>query len=564
MAIKQRVFLILLLLHFFSLYSQENLKKDYWYANAVIYNMEIAVFFDSDGDGTGDFQGAIQKLDYLKSLGIDAIWLAPIMPSPGEDDGYDVVDFYGINPKYGSAGDFSEFVYQAKIRGMKIIMDLPLNHTSTKHPWFQEARKHEDSPYRDWYIWSEDLPENWDEGMVFPGVEESTWSYDEEAKAYYFHRFYNFQADLNYTHPPVKEEAKKIIGFWLGQQIDGFRLDAVPFILEQQVNGHTETVTDFDFLEEIRMFSQWRRGDVALLGEANVLPSENANYFGGKGNGLHMMFNFYVNQHLFLALAARDIQVLANALQATKEVPDNAQWANFLRNHDELDLGRLSDQQRELVFQQFGPDKNMQLYDRGIRRRLAPMLDNRKQLELAYSLMFSLPGTPVIRYGDEIGMGDDLTLEERIAVRTPMQWTNDKNAGFTTADEPFRPLIDEGPYSYNAINVRDQLLNDNSLLNWTREMIRLRKNCPEIGLGEWEILNTESQYVLAISYKHEDDTIIVLHNFSDTPQEIILETEVTHVFLDLMEPNQDLHPQDDTLKVSMEPFGYKWYRANIP
>lgn len=543
--------------------SGRDISEDLWFKNSLIYNVEVATFKDSDGDGMGDFQGLIQKLDYLKALGVDAVWLSPFQPSPGLDDGYDVEDHYGVNPKYGTPGDLDDFLYQAEKRGIQVLMDVVLNHTSDQHPWFQEARKDPDSPYRSWYLWSKERPEGWNEGMVFPGVQEATWTLDEEAGEYYYHRFYEFQPDLNFEHPQVRQEAKKILGYWTRQGLSGYRLDAVPFIIELPETEREEPMHDFDWLYELRRFVQWRKGDAVILGEANVLPDETKDYFGEEGEGMHMMFNFYVNQHLFLALASGEPQALINALQATKDIPKASQWAHFLRNHDELDLGRLSEQQRELVYQKFGPEEDMQLYERGIRRRLAPMLNNRPMLEMAYSLMFSLPGTPVFRYGDEIGMGDDLSLPERIAVRTPMQWTDEKNAGFSTAEETFRPVIDEGEYGYKKVNVAAQYRDDQYFLNWMINLIKLRKSCPEIGLGDWEVLKTNSANSLAIRYSHQGQSVVVVHNFAEDPQEVQLETqEKEETWFDLVDQERDIKSQENTVTLSLEGYGYRWYKVD--
>ena len=494
-------------------------KENFWYKNSVIYNLEVGVFKDSDGDGRGDFNGLIQKLDYLKMLGIDAIWLAPFQPSPGEDDGYDVADFYGVDEKLGSSGDFAEFMHQANKRGIRVIMDLVINHTSDQHPWFKNSRESKTSKYRDWYVWSKERPKDADKGMVFPGVQKEVWTIDKKTNEFYYHRFYNFQPDLNFANPEVMQESQRIIGYWLNQGIAGFRLDAVPFIIEVPKTGSEKPKLDFDFLTDMRQFAQSRKADAAILGEANVTPEDNQNYFGKNGEGIQMMFNFFANQNLFYALATGDLKPFFTAIEQTKKKPEASQWANFLRNHDEIDLGRLTEKQRNEVYKKFGPDTTMQLYDRGIRRRLAPMLsNNRKHMELAYSLLYSLPGAPVIRYGEELGMGDDLNLKERLSVRTPMQWTDEKNAGFTTADTAFRPVINKGDYGFQKLNVAVQTRDQASLLNWNARMIRLRKSCPEIGLGDYELLDAGSPEVLAIRYDYNGESLVILHKFSDKPR----------------------------------------------
>ena len=536
---------------------------DLWYKNTVIYSLDLETFMDANGDGVGDFAGLIRRLDYLQSLGIGVIWLAPFQPTPNRDNGYDISDFYGVDPRHGSSGDFVEFMHEAKKRGIKVIIDLVVNHTSTDHPWFQEARSNPESAYRNWYIWSKERPENWKSGVVFPGVQEATWTYDKRARAYYYHRFYHHQPDLNMDNPEVRREIRRIIGYWLELGVAGFRVDAVPFVIESTIPGEPQGDLHFEYLSEIRSFTQWRVGDAILLGEANVLPEETKEYFGPEGNGIHMMFNFYVNQHLFYALATGDIEPLVAALEATKELPLTAQWAQFLRNHDELDLGRLTDEQRAQVFARFGPAKEMQLYDRGIRRRLAPMLGNRRHLELAYSLMFSLPGTPVMRYGDEIGMGDDLTLPERDAVRTPMQWADEPQAGFSTAEQTIHPLVDQGVYSYARVNVEAQRRDHESLLNWTGRMIRLRQECPEIGWGNWEILPTENPHTLAMCYDWRGNCVIVVHNFDEQTHEVALKPDVEGgaKLVDLINEGESIANDDGVHHIALDAYGYRWYRV---
>src|SRR6185369_9245708 len=381
---------------------------DLWYKNAVVYCLDVKTFQDSNGDGVGDFEGLARRLAYLSGIGVGAIWLLPFYPSPRRDNGYDITDYYGVDPQMGSLGDFVDFTHEARKHGIRVLVDLVVNHTSDQHPWFKAAVKDPGSPYRDWYIWSKRKPKDAEKGMVFPGVQSSTWTYHPKAKAYYFHRFYDFQPDLNTDHPQVQEEIRRIMGFWLQLGVSGFRMDAVPFVIQKKgpIANHPE---QFHILQDLRSFLQWRTGDAIILGEANVLPREDRQYFGDEADRMHMMFNFQVNQSVFYALASADVRPLVKALERTRVRPETSQWAHFLRNNDELDLGRLTEEQRQTVFSEFGPDKTMQLYDRGIRRRLAPMFNgDRRRLELAYSLLFTLPGTPVLRYGDELGMGDDL------------------------------------------------------------------------------------------------------------------------------------------------------------
>lgn len=535
--------------------------EDLWYKNAVIYSLDLETFMDLNGDGVGDFNGLIRRLDYLHSLGVDAVWLAPFQKTPNRDNGYDVSDYFTVDARHGDGGDFVEFMHQAEKRGIKVLMDLVVNHTSDEHPWFQEARDPE-SDKHDWYVWSEERPENWQDGMVFPGHQESTWTYDRKARKYYFHRFYDFQPDLNVDNPRVRVEIQRIIGFWLQLGVKGFRVDAVPFMIESLDPSNGEAEHRFRYLTEFRTFLQWRSGDAILLGEANVPPEENHRYFGDeRGDRVHMMFNFFVNQHLFYALATGEVETLAEAIRATVDIPSGAQWAHFLRNHDELDLGRLSEEQRQRVFDRFAPEEHMQLYGRGIRRRLAPMLGDRRHEELAYSMMFALPGTPVIRYGDELGMGDNLELDQRKAVRTPMQWDNAPNAGFSVADELIHPVIEEGVWSYEHVNVAAQRRNPNSLLNWTAKMIRLRKESPEIGWGKCTVLETGSPHVLALRHDWRGNSVLVLHNFAERPEEIRITPDVDGAErLSNLITEEELHGEDGTHTIPLDAYGYRWYR----
>jgi maltose alpha-D-glucosyltransferase/alpha-amylase len=536
--------------------------EDLWYKNTIIYSLDVETFMDANGDGIGDFEGLMRRLDYLDSIGVETIWLAPFYASPNRDNGYDVSDYYAVDPRHGSNGDFVEFMHQANERGIKVILDLVVNHTSNEHLWFQEARRDPGSQHHDWYVWSKKKPPGWNKGMVFPGVQDATWSCDRKAKAWYYHRFYDFQPDLNMDNPAVRTEVRRIMGYWLQLGVAGFRVDAVPFVIESTHAGK-KSVQHFEYLAEMREFLQWRCGDAILLGEANVLPAENKKYFGNGGEGIHMMFNFFVNQHLFYALASGDTEPLAKALVATRCESQSAQWAQFLRNHDELDLGRLTKKQRETVFARFGPEKEMQLYDRGVRRRLAPMLGERAQIELAYSLLFSLPGTPVLRYGDEIGMGDDLALKERNAVRTPMPWSNGPQAGFSTCARTIRPVLSRGPFGYKTVNVEAQRREDESLLNWMAAMIRLRKECPEIGWGEWSLVETHAPGVLGLHYSWKGNALVILHNFSSKPREVRLRLKDDRAaILTNLRHNDESRADDNRQhRIAVEAYGYRWYRV---
>jgi maltose alpha-D-glucosyltransferase / alpha-amylase len=540
--------------------------NDLWYKNAVVYCLSVGTYMDANGDGIGDFQGLMRRLDYLHGLGITAVWLMPFQPSPGKDDGYDVSDYYGVNPAYGTLGDFVEFTHAAKQRGIRVLIDLVVNHTSDQHRWFREARRDPKSKFRDWYVWSDHKPANAGKGMVFPGVQKSTWSYDKDAKAWYFHRFYDFQPDLNTSNLEVQAEILKIMGFWIQLGVSGFRMDAVPFIISTKGPKVTKPVEQYDMLRTLREFLQWRQGDSIILAEANVLPDTDMEYFGDDGDRMHMMFNFQVNQNLFYAMAAIDKRPLVKALKATRTRPATAQWGMFMRNHDELDLGRLTKAQRQKVFDAFGPDKDMQLYDRGIRRRLAPMLNgDRRRLELAYSLMFTLPGTPVIRYGDELGMGDNLDLPERVCARTPMQWSSEPHGGFTRSDKPVVPVIDTGAYGFEHLNAAVQRRDPNSMLNWSERIIRMRKEVPEIGWGDFTVIDTRDDAVLVIRYDWRNNSVLFVHNLDDKPREINfavgLKNDSDKLLVNLLTEDHSSTHDDGHHHLLIEAFGYRWYRV---
>jgi maltose alpha-D-glucosyltransferase / alpha-amylase len=539
-----------------------------WYTEAVVYSLDVETYADSDGDGCGDLQGLIGRLDYLSRLGVTCLWLSPIHPSPGRDDGYDVTDFYGVDPRLGSLGDFSELLYRANNRGIKVILDLVVNHTSDEHPWFKHAVYSPDSPYRDWYVWSAEEPPDRRQGMVFPGEQAETWTWHEQAGAWYYHRFYDFQPDLNFANPEVREEAKKIIGFWLQLGVAGFRIDAMPFIIELTPPGGGEAPKDMDFITELRQHVQWRRGDAMLLAEANVEPDQLRWYFtdsGGSHSRLHMLFDFMLNSRLALALAREDPEPIVEALRDTPKLPDGGQWATFLRNHDEIDLSRLTAEQRGDVMAAFGPEPDMRLYERGIRRRLAPMLNgDRRRLELAYSLQFTLRGTPVLRYGDEIGMGEDLSLPGRNAIRTPMQWTSGPNAGFSAApaSSVVRPVISGGDFGYETVNVTAQRHDPSSLLSWFERMIYTLRESPEIGCGTCSHVDSPApRGVLAHRADGATGSMLFLHNLRDEPCTVDLSqlageaSEPDEVFAD-----REYKPPDRFENLELDGYGYRWIR----
>ncbi len=536
---------------------------NYWYKDAIIYSMDVENYRDNNGDGIGDFQGLKEKLSYIAGLGFNCIWLMPFFPSPNLDDGYDVSDYYNVDPRFGTLGDFVDFMKAAEELGIRIITDLVINHTSIEHPWFQSARSDPNSYYRDFYNWSTNKPDGADKGMVFPGVQTTTWTFDKQAKAYYFHRFYEHQPDLNMENPKVREEIKKIMGFWLELGVSGFRVDAAPFILEMKTID--EGVADpFAYFREFREFLSWRKGDAILLAEANVTMDRIGEYFGD-GTRMHMLFNFMLNQHVFLALVRQNAQPIMEAIHLPPPIYPTCQWANFLRNHDEIDLGRLSDGQRKEVYKALGPQKTMQLYDRGIRRRMAPMFNgDQARLRLAYSLMLSLPGTPVIYYGDELGMGEDLKLKERLAVRTTMQWNSERHGGFSDAHENklTEPTVTTGPFAYDKLNVEQAQRDPNSLLNWMEHTIRLRRETPEFGRGTWSMIETRDEAVFAHCCSHEGGTVVAVHNLSAKPRKVTLDLteQVPDKVVDVLSDVPYPALTKGAFRFTINGFGYRWMR----
>jgi len=537
-----------------------------WYSEAVVYCLDVDTFADSNTDGIGDLPGLIGRLDYLARLGVTCLWLHPIHPSPRRDDGYDATDFYNVDPRFGTLGDFAELLHQANNLGIRVIIDLVINHVSDEHPWFQSARSDPDSPYRDWFVWSETEPADRYQGMVFPGEQPETWTFDETAGLWYYHRFYDFQPDLNMANPDVRAEVKKVMAFWLQLGVSGFRIDAVPFIIELTVPGESESPKDFEFLTELREHAAWRRGDALLLAEANVEPANLVTYFGdsnGSGNRINMLFDFMLNGRLVLALARQDPEPIIEALRDTPALPRGGQWATFLRNHDEIDLSRLTAEQREEVFAVFGPDPEMRLYDRGIRRRLAPMLGgDERRLKLAYSLQFTLRGTPVLRYGEEIGMGDDLSLPGRQAIRTPMQWSSAAGAGFSAAPELVRPVISRGNYRYHKVNVTDQRGDPDSLLIWFERMIRTLRESPEVGTGSCQHVDVPlPPGVLAHRADAASGCMLFLHNLGTQPAVV----DLGHLAAEADHPNdvftdREYEPVGKLDALEIDGYGYRWIR----
>ncbi|MEG4046222.1 alpha-amylase family protein [Microcoleus sp. Pol17_C1] len=538
--------------------------KDLWYKNAIVYSLDVETFMDSDGDGVGDFQGLINRLDYLSALGITCLWLLPFYPSPNRDNGYDVMDYYNIDPRLGTLGDFVEFMHQARERGIRVLIDLVVNHTSNQHPWFVAAKSDKNSKYRDYYVWSENPPKTDPELLVFPDAEDSIWEYDEQANAYYLHHFYKEQPDLNIANPAVREEICKIMGFWLELGVSGFRIDAVPFLIKGIGIEGADPESLRGFLEEMREFVSSRQGDAVLLAEANVDREQIPIYFD-KGDRMHILFNFLLNQHLFLALARQESTALREGLKTLPDIPAICQWLNFVRHHDELTLDRITSSEREEIFAAFAPDETMQIFGRGIRRRLPPMMGgDRRRIELVYSLLFTLPGTPMLRYGEEIGMGDDLSLEGRDSVRTVMQWSDAANGGFSTAatDTLARPAIAHGEYGYKQVNVVAAQRDPASLINWMERAISIRKQCPEWGRGKWHILETDSPSVLAHCCDWQGRTVIAVHNLADKPCTATLKFHEYTPLFDLFGDRLYESLGADSPSIPLEPYGYRWFRAN--
>jgi maltose alpha-D-glucosyltransferase/alpha-amylase len=530
---------------------------DRWYRDALIYEVSVRAFSDENGDGIGDFRGLTRRLDYVAGLGVTAVWLLPFQPSPGRDDGYDITNHYGVDPAFGDLGDFVRFVEHARDRGLRVLIDLVLNHTSNEHPWFQAARQG-DPRFRDYYVWSDSRPADAEKGIVFPGVQKTTWSYDRTAGRYYFHRFYDFQPDLDIANPAVRDEMEKIIGFWVNLGISGFRVDAVPFLIEPVSATDTAPGPRFDWMGSFRSYLSWRAGDAVLLGEANVERDQIQDYFGR--GGMHLLFNFVANQHLWLSLAREEAAPLVGALRETAGIPEADRWANFLRNNDELDLGRLSEEDRRFVFKRFAPSERMQLYDRGPRRRLAPMLGgDRRRIELAFALLLALPGTPVLFYGDEIGMGDDLRLQERDAVRTPMQWSSARNGGFSTAPRAalVLPVISRGAFGYRKVNVADQHRDPGSLLAFVRRAFRVRRELRELTGGEWEAVRVSEPSVLALRYRAGGSLLLAFHNLGRSP--VRAHGLDTDGLVDEL-ANRD-YPLAKRSGLELDGYGFRWLRS---
>ncbi|MEU8193712.1 alpha-amylase family protein [Microbispora amethystogenes] len=547
-----------------------SMTSDLWWKNAVVYCLDIETFADGNGDGIGDFRGAIQRIDHLDRMGVTCIWLMPFFPTPDKDDGYDITDFYSVDPRLGTLGDFVEFMRVARDRGIRVIADLVVNHTSDQHPWFKDARSSRNSRYRDWYIWS-DKPEPDDpEGVVFPDKEDSLWEYDEKTEQYYYHRFYRFQPDLNTANPEVQDEISRILGFWMELGLSGFRVDAVPFLIEQVTNNGDDLPDPHEFFACLRAFLSRRDGSAILLGEVNLPYPDLVKYFGNDlGDELTMCFDFISMQRTYLSLARKDARPLAAALRERPNPPRDSQWATFMRNHDELTLDKLSDSEREEIFAAFGPDKDMQVFGRGLRRRLPTMLGgDLERIKMVYSLLFSLPGTPVLFYGEEIGMGENLELEGRLAVRTPMQWTPHRNGGFSEADPAKVGLpITKGDFGPEKVNVSAQERDPDSLLAWITRLIRHYRDCPEFAWGKYTVLDTGVDAVFAHRADCDGETVVAVHNLGDAEAEVELTLEgldSSKVLTDLLVDGRIEIGDSGRVSFPMGRYGCRWFRASTP
>lgn len=527
------------------------MNQNLWYKNAVFYQISVRSFKDSNGDGRGDLHGIVEKLDYLQTLGVNCIWLMPIYPSPLNDDGYDIADYCKVDEAYGSLDDLKELIKSAHEHNIRIVMDLVLNHTSDEHPWFKASRSDKNSPYRDYYVWSDTNEKYKDARIIFIDTETSNWAYDEKTGQYYWHRFYASQPDLNFDNPKVQEEMLNVARFWLDLGIDGFRADAVPYLFEREGTNCENLPETHTYLKKLRAFIDEHYPGRILLCEANQYPKEVRLYFGN-GDEFHMGFHFPIMPRIYMALKKENFVDIKEIMQRTPPIPENCQWCTFLRNHDELTLEMVTPEERNWMWEQYAPDPRMKS-NLGIRRRLAPLLDNdHKKIELANSLLFTLPGSPIVYYGDEIGMGENLDLPDRNGVRTPMQWDNSLNAGFSTGKTSSEFV--KGELSYEHINVASQINDLDSLFNSMKRMIAVRKKHAAFGSSNMEWVETGNQTVAVYLREYEDDTILILNNLSSFRQTLKLPIEYQKLYIDLFAGNSHIFNDELTL----QPYSYLW------
>jgi maltose alpha-D-glucosyltransferase/alpha-amylase len=499
-------------------------REPLWFKRAVFYEIHTRGFFDANGDGSGDFRGLTEKLDYLQWLGVDCIWLLPFYRSPLRDGGYDIADFTAVNPEYGVVDDVKVFIDAAHSRRIRVIADLVMNHTSSDHPWFQEARSDPASPKRDWYVWADNNEGYPDARIIFTDTESSNWTWDPVAEQYFWHRFFSHQPDLNYDNPEVRDAMLETLRFWLDLGMDGFRLDAVPYLFEREGTNCENLPETHDYLKRVRREIDENYPDRVLLAEANQWPADVVEYFGD-GDQCHMAFHFPVMPRMFMAVRREEAVPIYEILAQTPAIPENCQWGLFLRNHDELTLEMVTDEERDYMYAEYAKDPRMKL-NLGIRRRLAPLLDNgRGEIELMTAILFSLPGSPVLYYGDEIAMGDNVFLGDRDGVRTPMQWTGDRNGGFSRADfaQLYAPPLMDPVYGYQAVNVEAQLRISTSLLRWLGRFIAMRKEHPVFGFGTYEPIETSNPRIFAHLRRWEDDLVLCVHNLAKSAQAVELD-----------------------------------------
>jgi len=534
-----------------------------WYKDAVIYQVHVRAFFDSSGDGNGDFRGLAQKLDYLQELGVNTIWLMPFFPSPLRDDGYDISDYRSVHPKYGTLDDFKLFLDAAHQRGIRVIIEMVLNHTSDQHPWFQESRSSRNNPRRDWYVWSDTDTKYKGTRIIFLDTELSNWAWDPVSKQYYWHRFFSHQPDLNWDNPQVREEMWDVMKFWLNMGVDAFRLDAVPYLVEREGTNCENLPETHGVIKELRTRLDKEFPGRMLLAEANQWPSDLRAYFGNSDE-FHMAFHFPLMPRMFMGVKLEDRKPITEILKQTPQIPEACQWCLFLRNHDELTLEMVTDIERDYMYDEYARDKAMRL-NLGIRRRLAPLLDNdRRRIELMNGMLMSLPGTPIIYYGDEVGMGDNINLGDRNGVRTPMQWDGGWNGGFSTADPEalYSPLMLNPVYGYQAINVQSQKRFDHSLLSWMKRLIRIRKSTSVFGRGSIALLYPTNHRVLAYMRKLGNETILVVNNLSSAAQavELDLKAQRGNILTEMFGRNIFPRIGDLPYLLTLGPYQFYWFK----
>jgi maltose alpha-D-glucosyltransferase / alpha-amylase len=539
-----------------------------WYKDAVFYEVHVKAFADGNGDGIGDFAGLTARLDYLKDLGVDCLWILPMYASPLRDDGYDIADFYGIHPAYGTVEDFQKFLDEAHARGLRVIADLVMNHTSDAHPWFQASRADPASPYGDYYVWSDTDQRYREARVIFVDTEKSNWTFDPVRKAYYWHRFFGHQPDLNYDNPAVRAAMLDVMRFWLDRGLDGFRCDAAPYLIERDGTNCENLPETHAVLREFRrVIDREYGGDRVLLAEANQWPEDVRQYFGD-GDEFHMAFHFPLMPRIYMAVRLEERLPIVDILTHTPAIPPSAQWCLFLRNHDELTLEMVTNEERAFMYYAYAQDPEMKL-NLGIRRRLAPLLDNdRRRIELLNSLLLTLPGSPIVYYGDEIGMGDNVYLGDRAGVRTPMQWSPDRNAGFSTAEEKtlYLPVITDPVHGYQTVNVAAQSRTPSSLLNTMKRLIATRRSSPAFGRGTIEFLRPRNQRVLAYLRQHGRDTLLVVNNLAGSSQPVELDLRALAGCTPVEILGQTPFPpiRETPYVLSLGPHGYYWFRIERP